>query len=61
VTYGSPAVDVVTPTRLGDRSNLYLRHQQDLVLCRLGLAPTGQSPDATTLMNALGTWFGQPA
>ncbi|GAA1712360.1 hypothetical protein [Streptomyces yatensis] len=29
--------------------------------CVARALPTGQDPDATTLVRALGTWFGQPA
>ena len=29
--------------------------------CVAWALPTGQDPDATTLVRALGTWFGQPA
>jgi hypothetical protein len=44
-----------------DRGDLSLCHQEDLVLCVAWALPTGQDLDATTLVGALGTWFGQPA
>ncbi|MFD7502864.1 hypothetical protein [Streptomyces sp. NPDC059850] len=51
--------DGVLVRRRGHRD--HRNHQLGPTGCVAWALPTGQDLDATTLVRALGTWFGQPA